>query len=54
MYLDDLEEALDVAIEVVESEVDYEDIIWPYTRGKRHYDTTKPIYEYDLKILLKM
>jgi hypothetical protein len=54
MYLDDLEEALDAAIEVVESEVDYEEVIWPYTRGERHYDTTKPIYEYDLKILLKM
>jgi hypothetical protein len=54
MYLDDLEEALDAAIEVVESEIDYEGIIWPYTRGQRHYDTTKPIYEYDLKILLKM
>jgi hypothetical protein len=54
MYLDDLEEALDAAIEVVESEVDYEEVIWPYTRGQRHYDTTKPIYEYDLKILLKM
>jgi hypothetical protein len=54
MYLDDLEEALDASIEVVESEVDYEDIIWPYTRGERHYDKSKPIYEYDLKILLKM
>jgi hypothetical protein len=54
MYLDDLEEALDAAIEVVESEVDYEDVMWPYTRGERHYDTSKPIYEYDLKILLKM
>jgi len=54
MYLDDLEEALDAAIEVVESEVDYEEVIWPYTRGERHYDTSKPIYEYDLKILLKM
>jgi hypothetical protein len=54
MYLDDLESALDAAIEVVESEVDYEGIIWPYTRGERHYDTSKPIYEYDLKILLKM
>jgi hypothetical protein len=54
MYLDDLEEALDASIEVVESEVDYEEVIWPYTRGERHYDTSKPIYEYDLKILLKM
>jgi hypothetical protein len=54
MYLDDLESALDAAIEVVESEVDCEDVIWPYTRGERHYDTSKPIYEYDLKILLKM
>jgi hypothetical protein len=54
MYLDDLEEALDAAIEVVESEVDYEEVMWPYTRGERHYDTSKPIYEYDLKILLKM
>ena len=54
MYLDDLEEALDAAIEVVESEVDYEEVMWPYTRGERHYDTSKPIYDYDLKILLKM
>jgi hypothetical protein len=54
MYLDDLEEALDAAIEVVESEVDYEEVMWPYTRGERHYDTSRPIYEYDLKILLKM
>jgi hypothetical protein len=54
MYLDDLEESLDSAIEVIESEVDYEDVIWSYTRGERHYDTSKPIYEYDLKILLKM
>jgi hypothetical protein len=54
MYLEELEDALDAAIEVVESEVDYEEVIWPYTRGKRHYDTSKPIYEYDLKILLKM
>jgi hypothetical protein len=54
MYLEELEEVLDAAIEVVESEVDYEEVIWPYTRGKRHYDTSKPIYEYDLKILLKM
>jgi len=54
MYLDDLEAALDAVIEVVESEVDYEEVIWPYTRGERHYDTSKPIYEYDLKILLKM
>ncbi len=54
MYLDDLEVALDAAIEVVESEVDYEEVMWPYTRGERHYDTSKPIYEYDLKILLKM
>ena len=54
MYLDDLEESLDAAIEIVESEVDYEEVIWPYTRGERHYDTSKPIYEYDLKILLKM
>ena len=54
MYLEELEGALDAAIEVVESEVDYEEVIWPYTRGERHYDTSKPIYEYDLKILLKM
>ncbi len=54
MYLDNLEEALDAAIEVVESEVDYEEVMWPYTRGERHYDTSKPIYDYDLKILLKM
>ena len=54
MYLDDLEEALDAAIEVVESEVDYEEVIWPYTRGERRYDTSHPIYEYDLKILLKI
>jgi hypothetical protein len=54
MYLDDLEESLDAAIEIVESEVDYEEVIWPYTRGERHYDTSKPIYEYDLKILLKI
>jgi hypothetical protein len=54
MHLDDLEAALDAAIEVVESEVDYEDIIWKYSRGERKFDTSKPIYEYDLKILLKM
>ncbi len=54
MYLDDLEAALDAAIEVVESEVDYEEVIWKYSRGERHYDTSKPIYDYDLKILLKM
>jgi hypothetical protein len=54
MYLDNLEEVLDAAIEVVESEVDYEEVIWKYSRGERHYDTSKPIYEYDLKILLKM
>ena len=54
MYLEELEGALDAAIEVVESEVDYKEVIWPYTRGERHYDTSKPIYEYDLKILLKM
>lgn len=54
MYLDNLEEVLDAAIEVVESEVDYEEVIWKYSRGERHYDTSKPIYDYDLKILLKM
>ena len=51
MYLEELEMALDAAIEVVESEVDYEEVIFDHSRGERQFNNLE-IYDYTIKILL--
>lgn len=53
MDLLDIESKLDDVIDVITSEIDYEEIIWGYSRGDRYFKDTE-IYEYELKILLDM
>ena len=48
-----LENDLDQVIDLVTADLDYEDIIWDMSRGTRRFDTSNPISEYTVKILLK-
>ena len=48
-----LENDLDQVIDLVTADLDYEDIIWDMSRGTRRFDTSNPIIEYTVKILLK-
>lgn len=52
--LERLESSIDEVIDVVTSDLDYEDVLWEYSRGDRKFDTSNPIYSYEVKILLKM
>lgn len=54
MNLGKLESAIDEVIDVVTADLDYEDILWEYSRGDRKFDTSQPIYDYEVKILLNM
>lgn len=54
MDLEKLESDIDEVIDLVTAELDYEDILWEYSRGERKFDTSQPIYDYEVKILLKM
>ena len=54
MSLLSLEKELDERIDLITAELDYEDILWPFSRKERYFDTSSPIYDYTLKILLKM
>jgi hypothetical protein len=54
MSLLGLEKELDERIDLITAELDYEEVIWPFSRKERYFDTSKPIYDYTLKILLKM
>lgn len=49
-----IEKELDERIDLITANLDYEDILWPFSRKKRYFDTSQPIYDYTLKILLKM
>jgi len=54
MSLLDLEKELDDRIDLITAELDYEEVLWPFSRKERYFDTSSPIYDYTLKILLKM
>ena len=54
MNLLELEKELDERIDLITANLDYEDILWPFSRKERYFDTSTPIYDYTLKILLKM
>ena len=54
MSLLDLEKELDDRIELITGELDYEEVLWPFSRDERYFDTSRPIYDYTLKILLKI
>ena len=54
MSLLDLEKELDDRIDLITAELDYEEVLWPFSRKERYFDTSSPIYDYNLKILLKM
>ena len=54
MSLLDLEKELDDRIDLITANLDYEEVLWPFSRKERYFDTSRPIYEYTLKILLKM
>ena len=54
MSLLDLEKELDDRIDLITAELDYEEVLWPFSRKERYFDTSQPIYDYTLKILLKM
>lgn len=54
MSLLDLEKELDERIDLITANLDYEEVLWPFSRKERYFDTSTPIYDYTLKILLKM
>ena len=54
MSLLDLEKELDDRNDLITAELDYEEVLWPFSRKERYFDTSNPIYDYTLKILLKM
>lgn len=54
MSLLDLEKELDDRIDLITANLDYEEVLWPFSRKERYFDTSRPIYDYTLKILLKM
>ena len=54
MSLLDLEKELDERIDLITANLDYEEVLWPFSRKERYFDTSQPIYDYTLKILLKM
>jgi hypothetical protein len=54
MSLLDLERELDERIDLITANLDYEEVLWPFSRKERYFDTTRRIYDYTLKILLKM
>lgn len=54
MSLLGLEKELDERIDLITADLDYEGVIWPFSRKERYFDTTQPIYDYEVKILLKM
>ena len=54
MSLLDLEKELDDRIDLITANLDYEEVLWPFSRKERYFDTSNPIYDYTLKILLKM
>jgi hypothetical protein len=43
MSLLDLEKELDERIDLITAELDYEDILWPFSRKERYFDTSSPI-----------
>lgn len=54
MSLVELEKELDDRINLITAEIEYEEVLWPFSRKERYFDTSQPIYDYTLKILLKM
>ena len=54
MSLLNLEKELDERIDLITANLDYEEVLWPFSRKERYFDTSRPIYDYTLKILLKM
>ena len=54
MSLLELEKELDDRIDLITAELDYEEVLWPFSRKERYFDTSSPIYDYTLKILLKI
>jgi hypothetical protein len=54
MSLLELEKELDDRIDLITANLDYEEVLWPFSRKERYFDTSRPIYDYTLKILLKM
>lgn len=54
MSLLGLEKELDERIDLITANLDYEEVLWPFSRKERYFDTSSPIYDYTLKILLKM
>ena len=54
MSLLEIEEELDERIDLITANLDYEEVLWPFSRKERYFDTSSPIYDYTLKILLNM
>ena len=54
MSLLGLEKELDERIDLITANLDYEEVLWPFSRKERYFDTSYPIYDYTLKILLNM
>jgi len=54
MSLVELEKELDDRINLITAEIEFEEVLWPFSRKERYFDTSQPIYDYTLKILLKM
>lgn len=54
MSLVGLEKELDDRIDLIIAELDCEEVLWSFSRKERYFDTSIPIYDYTLKILLKI
>jgi hypothetical protein len=52
--LQKVEELMDEAISILERELDIEEVIWDNSRSERSFSTDTEVYDYDVKILLKM
>jgi hypothetical protein len=48
-----IENLFDNHIEAIVNDLEYEEIIWDYSRYKRRFSSDDPVYDYTLKILLK-
>jgi len=52
--LQKVEELMDEAISILERELDIKEVIWDNSRSERSFSTDTEVYDYDVKILLKM
>ena len=52
--LQKVEELMDEVIPLLEEELDIEEVIWDDARSERKFSSDTEVYDYDVKILLKM